>query len=173
MAELTRRLAKLRVPLGFVARRGRALARRADAASRWRSAPAIGAIGEALRIWAAGHLEKGREVTTHRARTRSRGIRSTPDRRSWASGFAVAAHSVVVAVLVFAYLAVTITAAIRSEEAHLTEKFGGEYPAYRDGTRVAGARAASASSARCATASTARSLGWLAVLLLLAARMYL
>ena len=25
---------------------------------------AVAALGEALRIWAAGHLEKGREVTT-------------------------------------------------------------------------------------------------------------
>ena len=31
-----------------------------------------------------------------------------------------------------AYLAITITAAIRTEEAHLTEKFGGAYPAYRE-----------------------------------------
>jgi Ser/Thr protein kinase RdoA (MazF antagonist) len=39
--------------------------------------------------------------------------------------------------LVLGYLAVTLTAAIRTEEAHLTEKFGGAYPAYRDG-RAAG-----------------------------------
>jgi hypothetical protein len=38
-----------------------------------------------------------------------------------------------VAVIVVAYLAVTLTAAIRTEEAHLTEKFGAAYPAYRAG----------------------------------------
>jgi hypothetical protein len=37
---------------------------------------------------------------------------------------------------VIAYLALTIGAAIRSEETHLTEKFGSAYPDYRDG-RVA------------------------------------
>ena len=35
--------------------------------------------------------------------------------------------------LVLAYLAITLTAAIRTEEAHLTEKFGDEYPNYRAG----------------------------------------
>src|SRR5829696_7754156 len=62
MSELTRRIAKLRVPLGYVL----------GAAVLWFASPtprslalgaAIGAAGEALRIWAAGHLEKGREVT--------------------------------------------------------------------------------------------------------------
>ena len=32
-----------------------------------------------------------------------------------------------------AYLVVTLTAAIRTEEAHLTEKFGAAYPDYRAG----------------------------------------
>ena len=36
-------------------------------------------------------------------------------------------------VLVVAYLVLTYGAAIRSEEAHLTEKFGSAYPEYRDG----------------------------------------
>ena len=40
-------------------------------------------------------------------------------------------------VLVALYLAVTLGAAIATEEAHLTEKFGGAYPAYREG-RVTG-----------------------------------
>jgi hypothetical protein len=56
------------------------------------------------------------------------------------AGLAIAANSLVVAVIVAAYLAITITAAIRSEEAHLTDKFGGHYPAYRDGTATRGAR---------------------------------
>ena len=62
MTELTRRIARLRVSLGYVL----------GAAALWFASPtprslvigaAVGAIGEALRIWAAGHLEKGREVT--------------------------------------------------------------------------------------------------------------
>ena len=48
-------------------------------------------------------------------------------------GLAIASASIWVAVLVLAYLAVTLTAAIRTEEAHLTEKFGAAYPDYRAG----------------------------------------
>ena len=54
------------------------------------------------------------------------------------AGIAMASASAVVAVLTAAYLIVTLTAAMRTEEQHLTEKFGGAYPAYRDG-RVTGA----------------------------------
>ncbi len=76
-----------------------------------------------MRVWAAGHLEKGREVTTSGPYAFTRhplyvgssiiGI-----------GLAIACAQPVVAVLVLAYLAITLTAAIRTEEAHLTEKFG-------------------------------------------------
>jgi hypothetical protein len=46
-----------------------------------------------------------------------------------------------VAALVAVYLGLTLTAAIRTEEAHLTEKFGHEYPEYRSGrTSDAGRR---------------------------------
>jgi protein-S-isoprenylcysteine O-methyltransferase Ste14 len=92
----------------------------------------VAAVGEALRIWAAGHLEKGREVTTSGPYAITRHplyMGSTV----MGIGVAIAAHSLIVSILVIAYLAVTLTAAVRSEEAHLTEKFGGEYPAYRTG----------------------------------------
>ena len=45
-------------------------------------------------------------------------------------GFAIAANHLVVAILVVAYLMLTLTAAMRSEEAHLREKFGDAYDAY-------------------------------------------
>jgi len=48
-------------------------------------------------------------------------------------GVAFAAGSFIVALLVGVYLAATLTAAINTEEAHLTEKFGATYPDYRDG----------------------------------------
>jgi protein-S-isoprenylcysteine O-methyltransferase Ste14 len=48
-------------------------------------------------------------------------------------GFAIASNSVWTAALAAAYLALTIGAAIRSEERHLTEKFGPAYPEYREG----------------------------------------
>jgi len=94
---------------------------------------AIGAIGEAFRIWAAGHLEKGREVTTSGPYALTRHPLYVGS-SIMGAGFAVAANSLVVAAAVGIYLAVTITAAIRAEEAHLTDKFGAHYPAYRDGT---------------------------------------
>ncbi len=99
----------------------------------------IALTGEALRIWAAGHLEKGREVTV------SGPYRLTRHPLYMGSaiigaGVAVASASTAVAVLVAVYLAVTLTAAIRTEEAHLTQKFGAAYPQYRDGRGPAAQR---------------------------------
>jgi hypothetical protein len=93
---------------------------------------AIAAVGEWLRIWAAGHLNKSREVTA-----------SGPYR--WLAhplyvgssimgvGLAIAGNSAVVAAIIAAYLAVTLTAAIKSEEAFLRGAFGDEYNRYRTG----------------------------------------
>jgi protein-S-isoprenylcysteine O-methyltransferase Ste14 len=89
----------------------------------------IAAAGELIRIWAAGHVEKGREVT------RSGPYRFTRHPLYLGSsiigvGIAIASASWLVAALVLGYVATTITAAIRAEEAHLREKFGSEYDAY-------------------------------------------
>lgn len=140
-----RRVARLRVTIGFVS----------SIFVLWLAQPtarslAIGgvvaAIGEAIRVWAAGHLEKGREVTTSGPYAFTRhplylgsvliGI-----------GLALASVRAVVAVLVLAYLGITLTAAIRTEEAHLTEKFGVAYPAYRAGRAPGEARRFSAARA--------------------------
>ena len=51
-------------------------------------------------------------------------------------GLAIGAASIWVALLVLGYMAVTLTAAIRTEEAHLTEKFGAAYPDYRAGAAL-------------------------------------
>ena len=124
-------LARYRVRLGFAA----------ALAALWLSRPtarsvaigaAIAAAGELLRIWAAGHLEKGREVTA------SGPYRWTRHPLYVGSavmglGFAIASNSTWTAALVAAYLALTIGAAIRREERHLTEKFGEAYPDYREG----------------------------------------
>lgn len=93
----------------------------------------VGAAGEALRVWAAGHLEKSREVTTsgpYRYMRHPLYAGSTV----MGVGLSIASDSAVVAALVLGYLAVTLTAAIGSEEAHLTDKFGDHYPSYRQGT---------------------------------------
>jgi protein-S-isoprenylcysteine O-methyltransferase Ste14 len=125
------RVARLRVTIGFVS----------SIFVLWLAHPttrslAIGAvvaaIGEAVRVWAAGHLEKGREVT------RSGPYALTRHPLYLGSsligiGLAIASASLVAAVIVLTYLAITLTAAIRTEEAHLTDKFGAAYPAYREG----------------------------------------
>lgn len=126
-----RRIARLRVTIGFIA----------GIAALWLAQPTafslalgtlVAAIGEAVRVWAAGHLEKGREVT----RSGPYGLTRHPlylGSSLIGIGLAIASASLVVAVLVVAYLAITLTAAIRTEEAHLTDKFGAAYPAYREG----------------------------------------
>lgn len=143
MAETRRRsltgtLARWRVPLGYALAifvfwiadpTGQSLA----------LGGAVAAVGEALRIWAAGHLEKGREVTTSGPYAFTRHPLYVGSSLMGA-GFAIASNSVAVAVLIGVYLVVTITAAVRSEEAHLTEKFGGRYPAYRQGQAAGEAR---------------------------------
>jgi Phospholipid methyltransferase len=131
MSALTDLLARYRVRLGFIA----AAAAFALASPTPRSllvGSAVTLIGEALRIWASGHLEKGREVTA------SGPYRLTRHPLYVGSsiiglGFAIASARAIVFVLVILYLALTIGAAIRREESHLTEKFGSAYPEYRDG----------------------------------------
>jgi protein-S-isoprenylcysteine O-methyltransferase Ste14 len=90
---------------------------------------AVACLGEALRFWAAGHLEKNSEVTT-----------SGPYR--WtrhplyngsgiiAMGVMFAAHNVAVTLLVLTYILTTVPAAIRAEETHLRSVFGDLYDRY-------------------------------------------
>lgn len=92
----------------------------------------IGMAGEGLRVWAAGHLNKAREVTMsgpyrwvgHPLYTGSSII---------GVGLAVASGSLVVAALIAVYLTATLTAAIKSEEAFLRRTFGDQYDRYRRG----------------------------------------
>jgi protein-S-isoprenylcysteine O-methyltransferase Ste14 len=121
-------IARARVPLGFVC----------AVAVLWLARPTvqsltIGAIaaaaGEAIRIWAAGHLEKGSEVT-----------QSGPYRMTRhplyvgsgiiAAGAAIASARGIVALVIGLYIVVTIGAAIRHEEANMRAAFGERYDAY-------------------------------------------
>ena len=167
---ITRALARRRVPLGYV------LAMLAfyiaDPAPRSLAiGAAVAVVGEALRIWAAGHLEKGREVTTSGPYAFTRHPLYAGSTLMGA-GFAIAANSVVVAAMVVVYLGVTITAAIASEEAHLTDKFGARYPEYRQGTAVPAARRFSLERALRNREYRALA-GAVATFLLLAAKVYL
>ena len=131
MSDAARVLARWRVPLGYVLGIVAFLLATPTPRSLALGA-AIGALGEAIRIWAAGHLEKGREVT----RTGPYALTRHPlylGSAIMGAGFCVASYDLAASVLVAAYLVVTIAAAIRSEEAHLTDKFGAAYPEYRDG----------------------------------------
>jgi protein-S-isoprenylcysteine O-methyltransferase Ste14 len=90
---------------------------------------AVSVIGESIRVWAAGHLEKSKEVT------RSGPYQFTRHPLYLGSsligiGFAIASNHLVVTIIVVAYLLLTLSAAMRSEEAHLREKFGDAYDAY-------------------------------------------
>jgi protein-S-isoprenylcysteine O-methyltransferase Ste14 len=92
----------------------------------------IAVLGEAIRIWAAGHLNKAREVTSS-GPYRLVGHPLYLGSSIMGLGLAIACNSVIVAALVALYLATTITAAIKSEEAFLRRHFGEQYELYRSG----------------------------------------
>ena len=128
-------LARWRVPLGFACGIA-ALALAEPTPVALAAGASIAVAGEAIRVWASGHLEKSREVTT------SGPYRYTRHPLYLGSaimtlGFAVAAHNLVVAAIAALYLAVTYSSAIRREEAFLTERFGAAYPDYKAG-RIGG-----------------------------------
>ncbi len=124
-------LARSRVPVGFLL----------GAVVLWASTPTVRSVaggvvvaivGEAIRVWAAGHLSKSREVTA-----------SGPYR--WVShplylgssvmgaGLALACDSLPVGALIAAYLIGALTVAAKGEEAHLRRTFGDRYDRYRRG----------------------------------------
>lgn len=85
--------------------------------------------GEGIRIWAAGHLEKGREVTRsgpYRVVRHPLYIGSVVI----AGGVALAARHLPVAIVIALYMGVTIAAAIGTEEAALRRAFGSTYDDY-------------------------------------------
>jgi Phospholipid methyltransferase len=122
-------LARRRVPLGFVCG-GLVLWLARPTSAALIAGFAIASLGEAIRFWAAGHLQKAREVTS-----------SGPYR--WFAhplylgssvmgvGLAVACRSATVALLIGVYLGATLVAASRREEAFLKHSFGDRYDRYR------------------------------------------
>ena len=127
-ADSARTLARWRVTGGFVA----AVVMLALATPTWGTWTAgffVAGIGECLRIWAAGHLEKGREVT-----------RSGPYRfvrhplytgsMVMALGVAVACRGAVPALVAGLYMGATILAAVQVEEEQLRQAFGSTYDDY-------------------------------------------
>jgi protein-S-isoprenylcysteine O-methyltransferase Ste14 len=131
-------LARLRVTLGFVL----------GPVVLWLAAPsrlsfvmgaAIACAGEALRVWAAGHLNKSREVTAsgpYRFLAHPLYVGSA----LMGIGLAIAAANLAAGAVIVAYLAVTLSAAIRNEEAFLGRTFGDEYTRYRVAAKGEGTR---------------------------------
>ena len=124
-------LARVRVPLGFLLS-GLVL---------WLARPTprslllgalVATIGEGVRIWAAGHLEKSREVTRSGPYQFTRHplyLGSTV----MGAGLAIASLSPWVGLVILAYILATIGAAIRREEAFLRRTFGTAYDEYAGG----------------------------------------
>ena len=125
---LRAQLARRRVTLGFVAALAALILARPTWTS-WTVGLMVACAGEAIRVWAAGHIEKGREVTTsgpYRWMKHPLYVGSSV----MAVGVMVAARSPVLAVLTTVYMVATITAAITFEEAHLRQSFGAAYDRY-------------------------------------------
>ena len=126
---MTAWLVRRRVALGFVAA-AVALVMAHPTWATWRAGLLVALAGEGIRIWAAGHLEKSREVT-----------RSGPYRWTrhplylgsavMAIGIVIASRSAAVGLVAALYIGVTIPAAIRGEEAFLRRTFGETYDRYR------------------------------------------
>ena len=129
MTSIARFLVRRRVTIGFVVAAAALLLARPTWTT-WTSGLLIASFGEGIRLWAAGHLQKSREVT-----------RSGPYR--WtrhplyvgsgiiALGVVIAARSALVALLGAAYIGITIPMAIRAEEHYLQRTFGPTYDLYR------------------------------------------
>lgn len=121
-------LARARVPIGFVC----------AGAVIWLAQPtmrslAIGGVlalaGEIVRIWAAGHVEKGQEVTQsgpYRLTRHPLYMGSA----AIAIGAAIASADRAAAAVILGYVGLTIAAAIRHEEASMRAAFGDQYDAY-------------------------------------------
>ena len=122
-------LAKKRVPLGFVTTIA-ALILAQPTWTTWRVGLFVALAGEAIRVWAAGHLEKGREVTSS-GPYRWTGHPLYVGSSLLALGVVIAAWSVPLAILATVYMGTTITAAIRTEEAFLRHTFGDTYERYQ------------------------------------------
>lgn len=142
----TQFLARWRITIGFICGAAVLLLARPTRSSLLIGAP-VALAGEALRIWAAGHLEKSREVTAsgpYRWTRHPLYVGST----LLGGGLAIASNRIVVAAIVVLYMVLTLTAAARSEERHLETKFGQAYERYRSGAAVEVARRFSVERAR-------------------------
>jgi hypothetical protein len=97
----------------------------------------VGLAGEAVRMWAAGHLNKAREVTSsgpYRYVAHPLYVGSS----IMGIGLGIATRNPIATALIIIYLIVTLRAAIKSEEAFLRRRFGDQYDLYRRWGRESG-----------------------------------
>lgn len=123
-------LVRRRVTLGFVAAAAVLVFARPTWGS-WTAGLIVALAGECLRVWAAGHLEKSREVTQSGPYQWLRHplyVGST----IVAAGVAIAAASAIVAVVAAVYIGTTIPAAVRAENEFLRRTFTAEYERWQD-----------------------------------------
>ena len=121
-------LARRRVALGFVAALIAVFVAQPTWTS-WTLGLVVALAGEAIRVWAAGHLEKGREVTMsgpYQFMKHPLYVGSSV----MALGVTLAGRSIPLAVVTAIYMVATIAAAVSTEEAHLRQKFGAAYDRY-------------------------------------------
>jgi protein-S-isoprenylcysteine O-methyltransferase Ste14 len=146
MADVVAFLARRRVALG-AAMAIVALVLARPTWNSWYAGLAVAVVGEGIRVWAAGHLEKSREVTTsgpYRWMRHPLYVGSS----ILALGIVIAARSYVLGALALLYIGTTIPAAIRSEEAFLRGAFGDAYDRYaRDDPHSAAASGRQAGTA--------------------------
>jgi protein-S-isoprenylcysteine O-methyltransferase Ste14 len=138
VGDLAAVLARRRVALGWVTAIAAIVLARPTWES-WSVGLAVAAVGQGIRVWAAGHLEKSREVTTSGPYRWSRHplyVGSTV----LALGVVFAARSWLLAALAAVYMGSTITAAIRAEEAFLRRTFGDSYDRYARAQNAPAAR---------------------------------
>ena len=121
-------MARLRVPLGYLFGLAALILARPDPRSLLLGLP-LALLGEGIRVWASGHIEKTRALATGGPYAHTRNPLYFG---SLLLGFgcAVAAASPWVALAVLAYFAAFYPAAIRDEAGFLAGKFGEEYAAW-------------------------------------------
>lgn len=120
--------ARLRVPLGYLFGFVALGLARPDRRSLLLGLP-LAALGEGIRVWASGHIEKTAALATGGPYAHTRNPLYLGS-LLLAAGFAVAAASPWVAIAILVYFFAFYPAAIRGEAAFLAGKFGEEYAAW-------------------------------------------
>lgn len=122
------KLSRLRVPLGYLVGALVVLLARPRVAT-LAAGMALAVAGEAIRIWASGHIEKTERLATGGPYAFTRNPLYVGS-ALMALGVAIASASVLVVIAVAAYFAILYPPVIREESAFLAARFPGVYAAW-------------------------------------------